>query len=282
MVFISKILYVIVTYKEKYYECNSYISLKKSFLKSSLNDEELNIYIADNTDLEGWYCDKNPNENTQIKINYCKYSNPGLSYAYNRGAEFARENGFSWVVLLDQDTILPVDFYEKYYQGTQSNQDIKIKVPITMINRSKILSPSRYIGYRSYLYKYFEKGRKKLKGHSCINTGMLIDTDFFKKVGGYNEEIKLDFTDHDFIYKCQRFIEEFEVMDVELQQDFSSVTNTKEQAIKRYYLYLRDLDAFSKGKRDKFSLFINADLLRLVKLTIQYKTLDFFKIRCKV
>ena len=55
MVFLDKILFIIVTYKIKYYEAHSYISLKESFLSSnSKYDEKLNIFIVDNTDIDGW------------------------------------------------------------------------------------------------------------------------------------------------------------------------------------------------------------------------------------
>ena len=68
-------------------------------------------------------------------------------------------------------------------------------------------------------------------------------------------------------------------MDVKLIQDFSSETNNRDQAKKRYKLYLRDLKEFKQNKDNRFLLFLNADFFRLVKLTIQYKTIDFIKIR---
>ncbi|MDC8098922.1 glycosyltransferase [Chryseobacterium rhizosphaerae] len=275
----NNILYIIVTYKEKYYQCSSYISLIKSFSSTKVLNKQLNVFVADNTDIKNWNCEINTNMGDNLRVYYNKYNNPGLSYAYNAGVEFAKKNGFSWIVLLDQDTTLPMNFYDDYNNAIIKENNVFLKVPITLIGHNKILSPSKYIGYRSYLYDKIEKGFKKLKGHSFINTGMLINIDFYIKVGGYNEEIKLDFTDHDFVYRCNKFAERFEVLDIKLNQDFSSLTNTKEQAIKRYYLYLRDLKSFRKGKKNKIALFFNSDFLRLLKLSIQYKSLDFIKIR---
>ncbi|QNS41318.1 glycosyltransferase [Chryseobacterium manosquense] len=280
MVFLDKILFIIVTYKIKYYEAHSYISLKESFLSSnSKYDEKLNIFIVDNTDIDGWDLSSYLEQDENVKVVYNKLNNPGLSYAYNRGAEFAKSNGFSWIVLLDQDTELPLNFYVEYRKATENDNNTLIKVPITLINKERILSPVKYIFFKSYLYENLDAGIMELKKNSFINTGMLINTDFFIRTGGYNEKIKLDFTDHDFIYKCKKTINNFEVMDVKLIQDFSSETNNQDQAKKRYKFYLRDLKEFKKNKDNRFLLFLNADFFRLVKLTIQYKTIDFIKIR---
>ncbi|MFW2136094.1 glycosyltransferase [Chryseobacterium sp. TY4] len=277
----NDILFVIVTYKEKYYECNSYTSLKNSFLHSSIKDIQLNVYVGDNTDVKDWNCSDYLEEEELIKICYKQYDNPGLSYVYNKAAAYAKTNNFSWIVLLDQDTLLPLDFYKNYLDSIKNNTDITLKVPIIKIDNNRILSPAKYKFYRSYLYKNINAGIMNMRDNSFINTGMLINTDFFLKVGGYNECIKLDFTDHDFVHKCKQYIRQFEVINVELKQDFSSVTNTKKQAIKRYLLYLRDLKEFKINKENGFLLFINSDLLRLIKLTIQYKTIDFIKLRFK-
>ena len=275
-----KILFIIVTYKIKYYEANSYISLKESFLSSnSKYDEKLNIFIVDNTDIDGWDLSNYLEQDENIKVIYNKFNNPGLSYAYNKGAEYAKNNGYSWVVLLDQDTELPLNFYAEYRKASENDNNILIKVPITLINKERILSPAKYIFFKSYLYKNLDAGFMELKKNSFINTGMLINTDFFIKTGGYNEKIKLDFADHDFVYKCKKIISNFEVMDVKLIQDFSSETNNRDQAKKRYKLYLRDLKEFKQNKDNRFLLFLNADFFRLVKLTTQYKTIDFIKIR---
>ena len=37
-------------------------------------------------------------------------SNPGLAEAYNTGIHIARQQGFDWLLTLDQDTVLPETF----------------------------------------------------------------------------------------------------------------------------------------------------------------------------
>lgn len=272
----EKILFIIVSYRQKYWETTSYKTLVNSY-KSNNDKSDLHIFIADNTDEVLWDCSDYVADEG-IKIKYEKYNNLGLSYAYNRGVEYAKRNGFSWIVLLDQDSDLPKDIYTKYYESLE-NQNVYIKVPITFINNMKILSPSKYIYYRSFLYDKINSGIMNIENHSFINTGMLIKVDFYLDVGGYNEFIKLDFTDHDFVYRAKNNTDKFEVLDIKINQDFSSVTHSKKQAIERYSLYLRDLKEFKKGKSNQIMLFINADLLRVVKLSVKYKTLEFIKIR---
>ena len=54
----KSLLFGIVTYKEKYWECDAYISLLESFKNDNKEDEDLFIFIVDNTDIEHWNIEK--------------------------------------------------------------------------------------------------------------------------------------------------------------------------------------------------------------------------------
>lgn len=273
----NSILFIIVVYKDIYYKTESFKTLLKSF-RVNKNDEQLHLFIADNTDTVGWHFSA-LQELEDVNISYQHFSdNPGLSYAYNRGADFAKRWGFQWIVLLDQDTNLPIPFYLTYCRAVQ-NSNVPLKVPISLIAQDRVLSPSYYLGYRAILFNKVETGIKKIRWYSFINTGLLINLNFYFDVGGYNEHIKLDFADHDFVYKSKKFTNVFELLDVRLHQDFSSITHSRQQALTRYRTYLDDLKSFAQNKRYGVLLFINADFLRLVSLTLKYKSMEFLKAR---
>ena len=272
----NEILFGIVTYKERYWECASFISLIKSFSYNS-NSKRLNIVIYDNTDLIGWQA---PMKILPKNINleyFHDISNSGISIAYNFIHKIAVQRKYSWIVFLDQDTMLPIESFSIYTNYIDENKCLPIAVPIIYFGK-RILSPSRYIFYRSFLFKKIDTDIINLKYASCINSGLLIMTAFYTINGGYNTNLKLDFCDHDFIEKIKEVSPKLQILNIKLKQNLSSFTNTKEKAISRYKIYLKDYLSFSKT-RNKPILLVFLDLPHLLNLTIKYKSLSFLKLR---
>ncbi len=268
-----KIVFGIVVYKELFWETIAFKTLMQS-IKAYGYEAKTLIYVIDNTDDAGWEVSI-PSE-YKGKIMYKNLLNPGISVAYNLIAHYASEEKIAWCVFLDQDTELPSNVSDVYMK-VAADGDTKIKVPIVCIEQG-ILSPARYVNYRSKLFDSLQAGLLDLKNVSCINTGLMIETLFFKEIGGYNSNLKLDFCDHDFMERCKEKTDKIRVMGVKFHQDFSSITHTKQQAITRYKRYVNDFLVF-REKRNKFVLFFYVDLPRLIKQTLKYKTLAFILIR---
>ena len=270
----DEIIFLIVTYKEKYYECDSFTSLLKSFKRSGV--PALNVMVFDNTVDDGW--EIAPQSIPHVNVYYyTEKSNRGISHAYNFLALKASDKGFKWMVLLDQDTSLPEDFISQYLTVCSRN---KIYCPKVFVG-DNLMSPSLYKNYRSYPLRQIEPHISEidLAGISCINSGLMINIDYFLSVGGYNENIQLDFCDHDFLLKIKKLgLECIGIIDCKLYQNFSFETHNKEQAITRYKMFVRDIKGFYKGK-SAIKVFFNVDLPRLLKLTYQHKSLRFLSIR---
>ncbi len=274
---IQNILFGIVTFRERYWECLSFLTLIQSF-KSENSIKNITIFIFDNTDIEDWDVVP-PTYDDNIKIIYQRdRSNPGISYAYNCITRYATKENFDWIVFFDQDTDLPQEAFKVYNEAVHS--EILLKVPLVYID-DKILSPSYYFGYRSFLFKRITQKILKLKNISCINTGLMISPKLYNKVNGYDESLKLDFCDHDFIDRVKKKNHHLEILDIALQQNFSSLTDDKAKALVRYRIFVKDMMNFVK-KRNKLIMFFNIDLPRLLVLMLKYKSLDFFKIRFKL
>lgn len=270
-------LFVIVCYKEKYWETVVFQKLYESLINYPLV-KCIDVFIYDNTDIEGWNVVEAPDIKC-FNIHYVhKNSNDGISKAYNEAASYADSNKFKYLIFFDQDTSLSSDVIECYYKSMQN--DYQLKVPIVYIG-NKILSPSYYYGYRSFFFKNKPLRFLRLNHISCINTGLLISTELFKKNDGYNNELKLDFCDHDFIDRLKKIYNKIEVLDLNVYQDFSSITDDKEKAIFRYKIFLKDMLTFAK-KRNKLIIFFNIDIPRVLILSLKYKTFEFIKLRFKV
>lgn len=270
------LIFGIVTYKERYWECSSFCTLLESFKQSGL-DEMLNVFIVDNTDTEGWKLDEKY-FGKNISIEYMNLKNLGIAVAYNVINEHACLNSYKWIVFLDQDTILPASTFSVYNKKAKENNDLlPLKAPIIYSNNI-ILSPCIYKNYRSYPVSKFSKTVFDCEDYSCINSGLMIQSLFFKKVGGYNTGLFVDFCDHDFIERAKKYLDNIELLDLELEQNFSSDTHNKQQSIKRYQIFCQDIKQFYKN-RSKFKIFVFVDLSHLLKLTYVFKSTKFFKIR---
>ena len=270
------VLIGIVIFREKYWET---VTFKKLLhLSEKLpHGERITIFIFDNTDLPQWDVEHGFLGNEKITVFYTHDSNnPGISKAYNQIAEYAKDNQFSHIVFLDQDTDLPQDFLSVYQQIV--DKDVDIAAPLIYEN-GKLLSPGMYKNYRSSFYKKIEGEKIELKDNSCINSGLLIKTDFFYKVGGYNESLRLDFCDHEFIKRVGTFTKFLNIIPVKLEQNFSTNTNPQSKALFRYALFTKDIKSFKRIHNNDFRITLFVDLPHLIRLTLQYKSLAFIKQR---
>lgn len=270
----NKIVFFIVAYNENYFESVTFKTLIESF-KNHKNGSVLEIYIYDNTPDESWVVEKKHIDDS-INVNYfTQNKNKGISYAYNFLSSKAEENSKEWFVILDQDTALPIDFYKKY---TNINDFYKIQCPRVYVGEN-LASPAFYKNYRSHFITTEVKDSIDLKDVSCINSGLLLNIEYFNSIGRYNEKIELDFCDHDFIDKVKKSgVKKIGIIDADLQQDFSYSTHSKVQALSRYKMFVRDFKEFKKGK-NRIKLLFMVDLPHLAKLIYKYKSLKFISIR---
>lgn len=271
----SSIVFSLVVYNELYWEVQSFKTLISSYSNCGTS-ELLNIYIFDNTLIQK-KTEMPTFENVNIK--YITFGeNRGISKSYNYLVDVASKEGFEWIVFLDQDTRLSMDFYPKYIE-TISRLNLKkvdIAVPIVK-SGTKILSPSLYKNFRTKLLDSIPS-IICLNDYSAINSGLLINCEFFSKVGGYNEELFLDFCDHDFFLKIKQYRKSIFIIDTVLQQDFSAETDSMDKALTRYKLFTKDLKSFKRNRNQLILLFL-VDIPHLLKLLLKYKSLKFLKYR---
>jgi len=270
------ILFGIVTYKEKFWECKSFQTLYSSY-KESGEKEKLFLFVFDNTDIEDW--DLKSPDFPDIQIEYFNNkANPGIPAAYNAIAGYAKDNNFDNIAFLDQDSELPANLYSVYLD--YSLKKYPLCVP-QIFSDNKIVSPSLYINFRPQFYDKFDNDELPLKGNSCINTGIMIKTDIFFKNNGYNTDIRLDFSDHEFLDRLTAYDINMKIMPVVIKQNFSFIDNTKKQDIFRYKFFIKDLKVYSKSSKKPVTMFFYVDLPRLLRLSFRHKSLEFLKIRIK-
>lgn len=270
---IKQLLIVIVLYNEDLFECAAY----KSLLSFRAGFFKYNVFIYDNSVKKQFAeCQLSLNGIGYIYIHDSK--NSGISKAYNSAGNYATKNGFEWLLFLDQDTSLPPDILDDYFHSILSNSEINLFVPLITSDNLLIISPFKKIINIGFPIKKVVFGIKKIKDFGIINSGMMVSVEAFINSGGYNEKVKLDFSDSQFISRYEKKYELFFVMSSKCIQNLSTYENDADKTLKRF-------EFFCKGAKnyhctnfiEHFSIFVIL-LKRIISLTIKYRSLVFVRL----
>lgn len=273
----NSILFGITCFREKYWETQSFKDLVVSHQQIS-KEVQLYICIYDNTDFENWDVFPDDHHYENVIIDYHRDSlNSGISAAFNYFATLSKHKRLDWIVFLDQDTRLPIDFFTKYCNKSLATGK-NILFPKVYVG-SHLFSPSHYNYFRTSEILGISS-EIMLSGVTAINSGLMIKSSFFLLNGGYNQNLRVDFCDHEFIEKINNKNIFADIIDVSLYQEFSAKTNDKLKSIERYKIYVKDLKIYRKGK-NKILFFVRVDLPHLIKEIYRNKSFEFLKIRLK-
>lgn len=263
----NQILLVIVLYKCALKDSYSYRSLLSRY-------DALSIFVYDNSPTS-----------QDVDIPNVIYvhdpTNGGLGVAYNKAASYAKEHGFKWLLLLDQDTLFPEDALSRYEEAIISHDDVSMIVPKHRIVDGRYISPTKTFMKTSYPCKTVKSGCVSFKEASPINSGILLTVDSFFKVGGYDPEVTLDFSDVRFVEKYKKRYESFYVMELECLQDFSVNEKDVNKLLGRYLIFLQCAKNCKKERWHDYIAYLGVTLKRTLRLTLQTKNLVFFKLYFK-
>lgn len=259
----NKILFVIVLYKCKLEECHTYQTLLKDIESSE------DLFVYDNSPMA---------QNTDIKVGQYIHNtnNSGLSVAYNRAAAYARENGYNWILLLDQDTTFPQGALYEYRNAIVLYPNMCLIAPQHMILDNTFISPTYYKYKRSEPQKKVLTGIVNFQDACPINSGMLVNVEAFFEAGGYDNNICLDFSDVRFIEKLQTKYHHFFVLpNVICIQNYSGNENNIDLVLGRYIIYLRCARAYAFTGLRNYAELTYTVVKRLYNLTKKTRDVRF-------
>ncbi|MEO8253410.1 MAG: hypothetical protein ABI554_03405 [Flavobacterium sp.] len=268
---LEKIIAVLVLYKSSLEESLTFKSLRESI--DTLNGN-LTILVYNNSPDYWSYEEFNYNNITIISVN--DNSNSGVSKAYNVGFDFAKNNNKSYILLLDQDTKISNSFFTAFFKMEKkySKLNLGLYAPMIMNDRG-LVSPAQFFLHTSKKIENIKEGENPLKGLAVINSGLIIATPLFELVGGFNEKIKLDFSDFYFVKKALEFEQNIIVFNAKCNHSLSSEEQVSvKSALIRFDYYLEGAKEYNKSFSDIWGL--NAWVfLRSIRLGLKYKTIKF-------
>jgi GT2 family glycosyltransferase len=209
-------------------------------------------------------------------------NNSGVSRAYNQSYKKAKELNKELLLVLDQDSAFELTFIEEYMKKYKVFKNDFLYAPIVCDDKkTKIYSPAfmnNFVGkvqnYENFIYEEIYS----LIGKSAINSGLMIPMEMFEKIGGYNEKLKLDFSDIYFIEKYKELNSKIILVDVYLKH---SISGDEGKNFSREFNRFRYYCSASKEIGKSLNTFIFwSPFRRLIRLSLKYKNTKFFKIFC--
>lgn len=184
-------LAVVVRYKTPLEESETLQGLARAFEKDANLLNFINVLIWDNSPA--------PLDNAQCSFPVTYRHSPenlGVSGAYNRALKIAEDLCIDWLLLLDQDTTLPLTYLPRMLQlasELQSDSRIAAIAPF-LVDGTRTISPGQLLFNRVKLLRPPFTGVHTGRMYAA-NSGTAIRTAAFREIGGFDEDFWLDLSD---------------------------------------------------------------------------------------
>jgi hypothetical protein len=262
---LEELLVVIVLYRRRAGESATYLSLLEA--QKGL-ETPAHILFYDNSPVAEKISGKH--------IDYIHDPrNSGISTAYNSASKYAEKRGKNWLLFLDQDSILPVNFFAHLSSAAKSRPETQAFVP-RVYDKMGLLSPFRFRSARGTRINLCPE-TLPLSGYRFINSGLFIRTSAFVSAGGYDEDIPLDFSDISFGSKLKKITNHVGVIPCDVHHDFAgSRAVPVDDALNRYEFYCTGALRLGKKTSKRLSLGFQA-IARAAHLSCRYRDKRFLK-----
>ena len=202
--------------------------------------------------------------------------NMGLSKAYNHSIRELKQSGAGgYVCLFDDDTLLEPEYFDML-RSASAKSSCRILVPLIYSGDTLISPCLLYPGHRIRLFRKAEEALSYTGGNlTAINSCMAIALSVFDSYQ-YDERIFLDGIDHQFLRDMRERGEGISVFPYQCRHEFSGTARPPvESALSRFKLFEKDYRYILRGERAAYLRLVGK---RVLKLTLQYKTLSFLKV----
>jgi GT2 family glycosyltransferase len=195
-----RILAVVVLYHTHPLESVAFQTLQRAIVAPSESKPAIEILLYDNS----------PSEHNEVLPGNFRYvaapCNLGLSAAYSCALDLAIKEGHTWLLTLDQDTVLPEDFFtclSEHIQANVSRMDVGAIVP-RVADGDRSLSP---VFAHPWGVKVLHQSFVGIAPYetSAVNSGSLFRVRALKQIGGFSRYFWLDQLDADVFRKLHLY-----------------------------------------------------------------------------
>ena len=227
-----RILAVVVLYQLQPEDSRAFVTLKQAAEQLRAKGGNIKILLYDNAPPE-----VSPNSFPAYVMYEGAKDNRGLAGAYNRALELAVNEGYEWLLTLDQDTSLPEDFLTAMAERIERISDDSAVAAIVpqVWGKGKRLSPNRFVAGAWPLH--YPAGYVGIPQEPtfAFNSGSMLRVEALQTIGGYDARFWLDYCDA-FLYRRlqKRDYKVFVAGDIPLQHEFSMQDFKNRVSLARY------------------------------------------------
>ena len=265
----KKIAVIIINWKKYDLTLNCIDSVLKSSYKN------FKIILIDNESQNSFPDEINKSEKIHVIKNE---NNEGFSKANNQGIKYSIKNGFDFVLLLNNDTLIKNDLIDSLVQQSSTLNQKIIQPLILNYNGTKIWNAGGSINYFLGTFQTLEKGKVFKNFKSSINftdwfSGccVLIKSEIFKDIGYFDERFFAYYEDVDFSIRLKSKGYSIAMMNDSYLKHFESASskssNQNEGNLSPYVHYLNIRNhIFLLKKHSKSFNTIGVLLYQLIKI----------------
>jgi len=245
---------------------------------NSYIDEIDLLYVVDNSDIKSAALVELLREN--VKIVYVdNQGNQGIAHALNVGCNKAIEDGYEWILTMDQDSMATLGMLKEMFDFFSLSNDM---------DRISIIAPfhaNPFCSESAVRQPYSEV-------LTTMTSGNLLNLSSYKEIGSFNEELFIDYVDNDYCLRSK--LKGYSVMQVnnailkhnlgDLKQHkvlWKRFYSTSHSPIRRYYAF-RNRIYIVKTYKNNFSKYCKFEQSRFVVdmvIVLLYEKEKFQKIK---
>ncbi len=208
--------------------------------------------------------------------------NLGVSGAYNSAMQYALANGYTWMLLLDQDTSITADFLRRMLAhglALETREGIAAITP-TVRTRGVVISPLRQLFNRNRSYPAGAPSIAPGEA-TAANSGCLMRVSALAAIGGYDTSFWLDYSD---MYVFHRFFltgkKVWLATDVELEHELSIMDYDRLMTPWRYRNFSYAETAYNDLFKGRLEGLVQTArvFVRAIKQRRKYKNPEFSRI----
>ena len=219
----KKIAVIIINWKKYDLTLNCIDSVLKSSYKN------FKIILIDNESQNSFPDEINKSEKIQIIKNE---NNEGFSKANNQGIKYSIKNGFDYVLLLNNDTLIKNDLIDSLIQQSSTFNQKIIQPLILNYDGSKIWNAGGKINNFFGTFQTLEKGKgfksfKRYRTYTDWFTGccVLIKLEIFNHVGYFDERFFAYYEDIDYSIRLKKMGYSIALMTKSYLQHYESASS---------------------------------------------------------
>lgn len=261
----TKIIFVVVIYNcpvGKSKTINSLARSYKSFLLKSKENlrEKIDLVIYDNSKKKSSY----------LKFNYLfnlhyfhDPKNSGLAKAYNLAFNQGIKNKSKWLILFDQDSTLPSNYFAELFKEIDEAQNLCVALVPKVFSNKNLISPCRV--FFGGILRPLEKSYYGLNNRElfAIGSGTVISVVYLKKINGFNEAFWMDSLDRWLFDSINKNKCSVWVSDININHQLSVTNYDKYISTDRYRNIMKYESLFIKNYRSNLEVCIYK--IRLIK-----------------